>query len=199
MMMSALPEGVPPFRFLLPAGWEEVPADRSGVDLLIRRASEKLRAQHRPDLDAELRTLLEVAYRKMQQGRAFALYLQTTADEMPLPMSITASVVSGQLGGTLDRQVAGLFRERDAQFLRDDRTIVRWETPATVRAGGEAGTAHVVDYLVPIPGSGRRSAVQLTTVIPVPDADEETRTVVAALIELSDVMVSTFTWKPGES
>ena len=98
--------------------------------------------------------MLEVAYRKMRQGRAFALYLQTSADEMPLPMSITASVVSGQLGGTLDRQVAGLFRDRDAQFLRDDRTIVRWETPATVRAGTEPGTAYIVDYLVPVPGSG---------------------------------------------
>ena len=41
--------------------------------------------------------------------------------------------------------------------------------------------------------------MQLTTVIPVPDSDDETTAVVAALVELSDVMVSTFTWKPGES
>ncbi|MCC2033608.1 hypothetical protein [Microbacterium allomyrinae] len=194
--MHTTPDGVPPFRLILPDGWEELPADRSGTDALIRRSSAVLRAQHRPDLDAQLRTMLEVAYRKMKQGRAFAVYVQTSAEQMPLPMSITASVVSGQLGGTLDRQVAGLIRDRGAGFLRDDRTIIRWETPADVKAGAEAGRAQVVDYLIPIPGSRRRDALQFTTVIPVP-ANDVTE-VVSALVDLSDLMVSTFTWKPAE-
>lgn len=192
-------EQVPPFRFLLPAGWEEVPADRAGVDLLIQRTSQKFRAQQRPDLDAEMRTLLERAYRAMQRGKVFALYLQTSADTMPLPMSITASTLADEFGGTLDRQVAGLFRDRDAQFLRDDHLIVRWETPARVAVDVGRAAVHAIDYLIPVPGSARRRALQLTTVIPVPDDDEQTRAVVEALVELSDTMISTFTWEPADA
>lgn len=187
---------VPPYRLIVPDGWEELPADRAGVDALIRRSSAVLRAQHRPDLDAGLRSMLEAAYRKMKQGRAFAIYLQTSANEMPVPMSITASVVSGQFGGTLDRQVASLFRERNAQFLRDDRTIVRWETAVDVKAGPEAGRAHSVDYLIPVPGRERRDALQFTTVIPLPGDVGDVGDVVSALVELSDLVISTFTWKP---
>jgi hypothetical protein len=59
---------VPPFRLMLPAGWEELPADRASIGLLIERSSAVFASQHRPDLDVEFRRMLETAYRKMQQG-----------------------------------------------------------------------------------------------------------------------------------
>lgn len=187
---------VPAYRLLLPEGWEELPADRAGVEELIRRTSDVFRSQHRPDLDAQMRTLLEVAYRKMQQARVFALYLQTSARDVPLPMSITASVVSGQLGGTLDRQVSKLFRENGAQFLTDDRSILRWEAAVGPRAEANGAAAHVVDYLIPIPGTERRSALQFTTTIPLPaDHGPELRPLIDGLTQLSDLLISTFTWE----
>lgn len=195
--MSELTRPVPAYRLLLPEGWEEIPADRAGVDELIRRTSGVFRAQHRPELDAEMRTLLELAYRKMQQANAFALYLQTSpATEASLPMSIVASVTEGQFGGTLDRQVAQLHRDRGAEFLTDDRSIVRWEAPVSPRKEVEGAGAHVVDYLIPVPGSGRRKALQFTTTIPVPAGiDIDVQPVVEALVLLSDLLISTFTWE----
>lgn len=189
---------VPPYRLLLPDGWEEIPADRAGVDELIRRTSSVFRAQHRPELDAEMRTLLEIAYRKMQQANAFALYLQTASPtDSPLPISIVASVTEGQFGGTLDRQAAQLRRDHAAEFLTDDRSIVRWEAPVSPRKEVEGAAAHVVDYLIPIPGSGRRKALQFTTTIPVPTGvDVDVRPVVEGLVHLSDLLISTFTWEP---
>ena len=191
---------VPPFRLMLPAGWEELPADRASIGLLIERSSAVFASQHRPDLDVEFRRMLETAYRKMQQGRVFALYLQTTVPaERILPISMTAAVADGQLGGTLDRQVTALFQERGAEFLTDDRTIVRWQADAS--SGGDlAGTrARVINYLVPVPGTGRRSAVAFTTTIPYPtDEDDGFRDAfVDELCLLSDTIVSTFAWEPA--
>lgn len=194
--MADLTRPVPEYRLLLPDGWEELPADRAGVDELIRRSSEVFRAQHRPELDAQMRTMLELAYRKMLQARAFALYLQTSAVGLPLPMSIVASVVEGQLGGTLDRQVAQLFRDRGAQFLTDDHSIVRWEAGVSPRKEVEGAAAHVIDYLIPVPGSQRRKALQFTTTIPVPvGVDIDVQPVVEGLAHLSDLLISTFTWE----
>lgn len=196
MVMAELTRPVPDYRLLLPDGWEQLPADRAGVDELIRRTSAVFREQHRPELDAEMRTLLEVAYRKMLQAKAFALYLQTSAVETPLPMSIVASVVEGQLGGTLDRQVAQLFRDKGAEFLTDDRSILRWEADVAQRKEVEGASAHVIDYLIPVPGTERRRALQFTTTIPVPTGvDIDVRPVVEGLVHLSDLLISTFTWE----
>ena len=193
------PEDVPPYRLMLPTGWVQRPADRESIRLLIERTSDVFRSQHRPDLDSQMRGILEQAYRKMQQGRVFALYLQEdVAPEDVLPMSITAALIDGQLGGTLDRQVAGLFRDRDADFLGEDRQIVRWQAD-TVNDGEFAGsTARVVNYLIPVPGTGRRTALAFTTTIPAPAArDAEDDEFIDHLTMLSDTVLSTFAWEPA--
>jgi hypothetical protein len=196
MEMADPTRPVPDYRLLLPDGWEQLPADRAGVDELIRRTSNVFREQHRPELDVEMRTMLEIAYRKMLQANAFALYLQTDAVDAPLPMSIVASVVEGQFGGTLDRQVAQLRRDRSAEFLTDDRSILRWEAEVAARKDVEGAGAHVVDYLIPVPGTQRRRALQFTTTIPVPvGVDVDVRPVVEGLVQLSDLLISTFTWE----
>jgi hypothetical protein len=56
--------------------------------------------------------------------------------------------------------------------------------------------AHVVDYLIAVPGTERRRAIQLTTTIPLPEnPDDGDRDVVTRLVALSDLIVSTFTWE----
>ncbi|ANJ27895.1 hypothetical protein [Agromyces aureus] len=199
MSSLELRSDLPAYRLILPQGWEALPADRHGVGELIRRTSAVLKAAHRPDLDVEMRNLLEFSLKKMQTARAFAIYLQTQVDgdeAMPMPMSITASVVEGQLGGTLDRQVGALFREQGAAFLRDDQTIVRWEADVAGRGELRGTTSKVQSYLIPVPGSGRRRAVQFTTTIPLPaNPDREDEQVAEALGELSDLVISTFEWE----
>lgn len=197
-MASTTTFPVPPYRLLLPAGWQEIPADDAAVHALVERSGEIFRSQHRPDLDAQFRRLMHTAARKMKQGRVFALYLQTEVpEERILPLSITAAVTDGQLGGTLDRQVSALFRERGAEFLTDDRSIVRWEADTT--AGGELeGTgARVLNYLIAVPGSGRRTALMFTTTIPYPTEEDDgfRDQFIDELCLLSDTIVSTFAWQ----
>lgn len=191
---------IPPYRLLLPDGWEELPADRAGIETLIERTSAVFRQTHRPDLDAQMRTLLELAYRKLRSVGAHRIYLQTVAREVPLPMSIVVSVMAEEDGGTLDRQVASLFQHHDAKFLRDDRTIVRWEKRIDGTRQVEDAASSVVDYLIPMPSTQRRRALQLTTTIAHPgEMSEEDESVVEQLKHLSDVLVSTFMWERTDS
>ena len=194
---------VPPYRLLLPVGWEELPADRHSVQLLIERSSAVFASQHRPDLDVEFRRIMETALRKMKQGRVFALYLQTgVSTEQVLPLSMTAALVDGQLGGTLDRQVAALFSERGAEFLTDSRSIVRWQADTSPGGELEGARARVINYVIAVPGTGRRTALQFTTTIPYPEEEEEDDgfrdEYVDELCLLSDTIVSTFAWEPTE-
>lgn len=191
---------VPPFRLMLPAGWEEVAAGEDAIRSLVERSSDVFRSEHRPDLDVEFRRLLHTAARKMRQGRIFAVYLQTDVpEEQVLPLSMTAAVADGQLGGTLDRQVTGLFREHGAEFLRDDQAIVRWQADTSPGGDLAGAAARVLNYLIAVPGTGRRTALLFTTTIPYPTAEDDgfRDQFVDELCLLSDIIVSTFAWETG--
>ncbi|MET4780462.1 hypothetical protein [Glaciihabitans sp. UYNi722] len=190
------PSGVPSFRLLLPQGWEELPATRESIAQLTALSSAVFKSQHRPDLDSEFTRMMELATRRMKQAGVFAIYLQTTVPEDDvLPLSMSASIVRGRLGGTLDREVSSLFRDRGAAFLSDNHQIVRW-TADTVHDGEFTGTSsRVIDYLIPVPGAGRRTALQFTTTLVHPTGDDEASELVDQMAQLSDVIVSTFSWE----
>ena len=111
-------------------------------------------------------------------------------------MTITAVRLTEPSGASLDGHVADLFRQYGAEFLGDARTIVRWRRTFSRPGGLEGGLNEQVNYLVPVPASGRRAAVLLSTSIlqgteePMSDDDLD------ACIGLSDVIVSTFAWAP---
>lgn len=192
------PHDVPPFRLILPAGWEQLPADRESVARLRKSASGVFRSQHRPDLDSEFSQMMGLSEHKMKQGGVFALYLQESVPpEEFLPMSMTGAIAQGQLGGTLDRQVSSLFRDQQAEFLTEDRAIVRWQSEV-VHTGKFAGaSSRTLSYLIAIPGSERRRAILFTTTIPyVTGEGDENRELIDELTLLSDTMISTFAWEP---
>ena len=195
------PNDVPPFRMILPDGWKEHPADRETVTRLVNQSREIFRSQHRPDLDSEFSQLMGLSVHKMKQGGVFALYLQESVpSDQILPLSLTAAVAQGQLGGTLDRQVTSLFRDHKAEFLTDDRAIVRWRTDATHTGTLAGASARILSYLVAIPGTERRSAILFTTTIPYLTGDDsENEQLIDEITLLSDTIISTFAWEPTRS
>lgn len=197
LALEELARAVPPYRLLLPAGWREAPATVDTAQRLIERGSGVMRAAHRPELDAEFRTLVRRAFAQLSAQNAIAVYLQDDVPaEQVLPLSLVVSLRKAPAGGTLDDEVTAMFRSGKAQFLRDDRAIVRLETDRVVD-GLDAGTrARQVAYLIAVPGTGRTLALQFTTAIPYPATeDEETMRMVDELMALSDVVVSTFAWE----
>ena len=97
-------------------------------------------------------------------------------------------------------RLTDLFRERSAQFLRDDHSIVRWEADTTVGGELEGTAARVLNYLIAVPGTGRRTALLFTTTIPYPTEEDDgfRDEFIDELCLLSDTIVSTFAWESTE-
>jgi hypothetical protein len=188
---------VPEYSLVLPSGWAEYDATAESERELVRLASTRLRQQHRPDLDAQLRALTGRAFAGLRSANTHRIYLQTEAwaDELVLPLSITAAVRTAPGGGTLDGIVAELIRD-GATSLHGDKRFVRWERDTTVAVGTTTVGQRTVAYLTPFPDR-RTKALQFTAVAvhPVDDPTEAWRPVVERMLELTDAVVSTFAWR----
>ncbi|WP_353807404.1 hypothetical protein [Agromyces sp. SYSU T00194] len=197
-LLGTRPE-VPPFQLLLPPGWVEHAPDAAGEQAMLSRASDRLRRQHRPDLNAQLRSLTRQAFADLRRLDAVAYYVQETAPgDAIMPMSITATRMSAPDGGTLDAQVAELIRSHGARALNEDRSMIRWERTGSHELNGERVGSHTVSYFTPIPGTRRRSALRFAAVVTHPVGMAPTEHPLADFIFVADAIMGTFAWMPRE-
>jgi hypothetical protein len=187
---------LPPFVLLLPRGWVSVEPTKAAFADLAGRTSAVLRSVHRPDLDAQLRSMLERAGDEFLRRDPVRLIYpaDVPADEL-FPLSITAVRLAAPGGGPLDPHVAALRRDRGARTLGDDGVILRWEEQHAHRVAGGELMVHSFDYLVAVPGTERREALLFSAVIPAAAGGErlDDDTVRAAGV-LADAIMSTFRW-----
>lgn len=196
-LLGAAAQAVPGYRLLLPPGWDEYrPTESTEADFL-KRADAPFRAQNRPDLSAQFRSMLKQAFASMRRTEVLAFYLKLPEnDELPLPLSLTVSKRTAPDGGILDPQVAELIREHEAQPLNDDRSMLRWEKGNTHVFGGQRIATRTVSYLTPVPGTARRQALQFAVVVPHPFGMDPEGTPLEQYIFIGDVIMSTFAWEP---
>lgn len=190
-------QGIPPYRLLLPTGWEEVPVTSATAAELMAQGSDVVKRAHRPDLDVELRSLMRRGFAQLTAAGAVAIYLQrdVPADQI-LPLSIIVSLRRAPEGGTLDPEVTAMFRDGGAEFLRDDRAIVRMEADRAVEGVGGGARTRQIGYVIAVPGTGRTLALQFTTAVPYPTgSDDDVARMVEGMVALSDVIMSTFAWE----
>ncbi|WAB84817.1 hypothetical protein OVN20_04420 [Microcella daejeonensis] len=156
-----------------------------------------MKRAHRPDLDVEFRLAIRRAFAQLRSNDAVAVYLQRDVPaEQVMPMSIIVSVRRAPEGRSLDGEVAAMFREGGAQFLRDDRAIVRMEADRALEGLDRGIRTKQIAYVIAVPGSARTRALQFTTAVPHPaGADDDAMRMVDEMVALSDVIVSTFAWE----
>ncbi|MGR0221147.1 hypothetical protein [Agromyces sp. ZXT2-6] len=195
-LTGSIRRDVPPFVLLLPRGWVSVEPTKEAFAEIAARSSAVLRANHRPDLDAQFRDLLDRAADEFLRRDPVRMIFQSgVPDEELFPLSITALRLSAPDGGPLDAHVAALRRDRGARALGDDRVILRWEQEDAQRVPGGEVAVRSFDYLIAIPGSERRQALLFSAVVPLAAAGErlDDETVRAAGV-LADAIMSTFRW-----
>ncbi len=188
---------MPTFRLLFPAGWDRFGLGEEEERRLLARSRERFRAMHRPDLDLQLTSQIKVMLRRARGVGTFALFLPTGVEEEQLaPISMTASVLQDPSGGTLDGRMTALIRDEGAEFLGEDRAILRWtrEIQGGSQLPGAAGLQVV--YAVPLPGESRRRALLFATSILDDAAETVGEEIRSMLVGLSDTIVGTFTWVP---
>lgn len=187
--------GVPPFAVALPPGWVRVVPTNAAHDADMAAASRVFQRAGRPDLDAQLRSLMLRTRQGMSRAKVFAVYRQQDVemDEL-LPMSITAAAATAEDGQSLDPWITEAFRARGAEFLFDAPHIVRWSAELPPQKGDFSELGGItLTYVIPVPRSRRTRAVVFTTTILAP-AEGLAEDVQDALETLSDTIVSTFTW-----
>jgi hypothetical protein len=187
---------VPPFVLLLPPGWVSVEPTRETFEELLSNVSARLRAAHRPDLDARFRSLVRrTAEEFLRRDPVRVIHQASVPGERMLPLSITASRVVAPGGATLDAQVGELVRTRGARPLDDARVVMRWTSDASHRVDGGTLRTRSFDYLIAIPGTGRREALVFTAVVPIAAGGEQLDDETADRFGLlADAIMSTFRW-----
>lgn len=195
--MSAAVSAVPAFRMLFPPGWVRHDPSAESERELLDRMRAKMRAYARPDLEFELTMAVKSAFRELRERSGLAIYLPSGDDDAALaPMSITATRFVQPGGASLDAKVSELFRSHGADFLGDDRTIVRWRRRVSDSEGFEGVVNEQVNYLVPVPGTSRKEAVLISTSILRDGSDQVDEALLESCLVLSDAIVSTFAWAP---
>jgi len=188
---------IPAFRLFFPAGWEQLGVTEESEREMLGRLRAKAKQVGRPDLDFTLTASLKSAFRQLRSIDSIAIYLPLdVAPDALIPMSITASQLVDPAGKTLDDRVAEVFRDFGGGFLGEDRKIVRWRRTQRTIEGFPGAINQQINYVIPVPGSGRRRALLLSTSI-LQDAEsavDEDR--FELMVTLSDSIVSSFTWSP---
>lgn len=188
---------VPDFEMTLPPGWTRKPVDDATLDDMLARLRDRLMKQHQPQAYAQLRGLVKESFASMKKDGAFAFFSATEEDDSTLwiPASIIASERRGEAGQSLDDLARMLIREYDATPLREDKRTMRFERERTVRLGNETVISQSIVYLTPIPGTGRRRALQLVAGFGRTPGESADDPYLLEMKRLFDTCVSTLRWR----
>jgi len=189
-------EVLPEYTLVLPPGWTRREPNDAVRDGMLEGAKSRLMTANRPDLYAQVMSMLNRSFRDMQRTETVAFFgpEEGAPDSSFFPASLTASIKRGAAGGSLDAAIAQLIREEGATALGDDKRFLRWEKVSTQVIEGSPVTTTTVLYLTPIPGSGRKRALQFVLAIAHGSDSPEDQEYFESIKDRFDAYLSTFAW-----
>ncbi|WP_127820077.1 hypothetical protein [Microbacterium sp. CPCC 204701] len=154
--------GRPTMRMLVPGGWRAVTVDDEGLAELRGQLRTQVRRAGRPDVDAFLSSsLVKWMTELRERGGRFAVLPLDPPEGTAFPMSFTVSIVDDEPGRTIEAWVTAKIREGDTEFLDDRRSVLAWRTSAPGEGQMTGTISDQYFYVVPVPGSQRKSAAML--------------------------------------
>ncbi|GAA5035296.1 hypothetical protein ACFQRL_00665 [Microbacterium fluvii] len=188
---QAAPTG---FHLMLPTGWRRYLVDDEGRRALTAQLAARMKELGRPDLDVQARTLVEAQWRRLRSAKVSAVYLAEGSEAaQALPASIAVRQHVAPVGTDFAASVRTMARVPVEQIETPVGVFLRWITDG--QGEGETGEVRTrqVGYAVALPGEGeRRGLVFLSSIPHLDDADP---TLVALLVEQSDLIMETFRWR----
>jgi len=191
MAVTSAPTG---YHLLVPPGWRRFTADLEGKQQLIALASAKLKSLGRPDIDAQVRTLIEQQWSRLATLRADGVYMPGDDESAPVtPMTLAVLRQVAPPGLPFGERVRELARTAPTPIETPMGVVHRWETSERSTGELEGTSSRLVGYGIPVPGEEPDRGVIVLVSIPYPnDAD---RVLVDGLVELADTIVETFRWR----
>lgn len=153
----------PDFEMSLPPGWLRSAVDEQTFEAMVSGLKRRLMQEHKPELYVELRRMLKKSFDEMRQNGAFAFFVATEQQRTTLwlPASMVASIRRPDPGSSLDELARSLIVGRGAKPLMGDARTLRYEQEKTIQVGGDSVVSRTATYLIPIPGTKRRRALQI--------------------------------------
>ncbi|WP_309102963.1 hypothetical protein [Microbacterium sp.] len=187
---------IPPYRMLLPPGWEAYDLSETTERELIQRASARLQAAQNPALAPVLAGRVREVLDQLRARKGFAYAF--AGDAAP-SWAIGAATLIGlkrisSPEATLDQLVERAIRHHDAVPIGEGEKIVRWTERRQVSVDGEDVASFLINYLIPIPGTKRTEAVQWTATVSHEADMPADHPNLLVWLALFDTHVSTFTW-----
>ncbi len=161
--LLSLGKELPDLRLLLPAGWRASSLQQAGVDELVRRLRATLMAAHRPDVDA----VSDRRSSKVDRGaacRGRPLHGPSRRSTRRNPLADVAGGVGRHRRRRSVRRswVVEKIRSGTTEFLDENRTVLTWTTTTPGRDEMAGTVSDRFDYVIPVPGTSRRSALVLS-------------------------------------
>lgn len=182
------------FSILMPEGWSRYRVDDEGRTQFRARAAARMKALGRPDLDVQIRMLVNEQWRELERTRALAVYLpdRETSAWRP-PVSIAARKVAAPQGSHFEAAVRERFGALPERLDTPLGQVLRWRS--SQRGSGELSELHSVTlgYAFPAPVPDPRVGLAFIAVLPHPD-DVVEQTIEGA-VELIDTIMETFRWR----
>lgn len=188
---------VPAFRMAIPEGWEAHSLSPETEQKLISGASSRLMQLHRPDLAAEMRAIAQQSFRQLRAEKGFMVIAPgpSTPEPLFIPTALHG-VVRGQAPGfTLDQVVKTAARKHGARPLDANSRIAAWRQSGTISVLESPVMTTTAVYLIPIPGTQRKRALQLTAAISHPEERDADDQLLETWFDVLDAHVATFTWE----
>ncbi|GGR60128.1 hypothetical protein J2S40_004364 [Nocardioides luteus] len=188
----------PDFDMKLPPGWSRREVDDQTFDTMVSGLKRRLMQEHRPELYAETRRMLKRSFDDMRQNGAFAFFVATDQDPSTLwmPASMVASIRRPEPGSSLDDLARNLIVNYGATPLMGDVRTLRYEQEKHIKLGADSIVSRTVTYLIPVPGTKRRRALQIVAGLSTPLEMSGEDPYVVSTKFLFDSCVSTVTWQP---
>lgn len=187
---------VPPYRMVIPPGWEAYDLVPEAEGAVLARATGRLAEAGRPDLARQLAERVRRSLEDLRRQNAFAYALPV--EGAPTWAIGAASLVGLKRTGTpelpLDEVVADAITRHGATPLGGDARIVRWAERRTATIDGERIATLQLSYIIPIPGSRRTQALQWVVNVSHDPELPADAPVLAAWEALFDVHMATFAW-----
>lgn len=193
----------PEFELSLPTGWERHDASPESQALIVQRLRRRLMRAGGVDAMrafSALRDMLGQSMDDMRREGVVGIFAQSAADAstpFPVPASIVAKIRSAPSAEAMDGYVKQLIVDEGAAALGRNRALLRVERERVHAEGDARAVLSSTLYVTPVPGTGRRRALELyagyARPTDIPRDDEQIQFVHAVF----DLMAGSLRWKTG--
>lgn len=188
--------GMPGFAVLLPAGWQAMDAELSGMGARLEAVLSGFPDGTREVLRGRIASMLSSARAEATKADIVRVFAPAGLEpEDFVPVSLVASWLHAPAGGTIQEIGAGLIAQRGAASLDPGGSILSWPITKTTRV--EDGDVEVAGagYLLPVPGRPKTALMFRSQILrsaggfTIPDEG------VAAMSLACDAIVASVRWR----